>query len=599
MSALLSSFVPARTVASFFPWPARLLLRAAVFLAIIAAPCAPGLSDGPSALAAEAPGPGGSVAAAPSPAASSGSSPAIGPLSATGTGTPASSGAGDSAAQPEAPFGFDDVMRKAEALAAAPYQDDDSRVPDFLLALGSDGWHGIRFRDDRVLWRGESSFTVAMYHPGFIYNRLVAVNVVGEGRSVPLEFNADLFRYGDPAVAERVKGRRLNFSGFRVHYPVNSPDIDDEVAVFLGATYFRAVAKNTGYGLAARALAVNTAAPQGEEFPYFREFWLVKPGPEDLVMTVYAVMDSPSMVGAYRFEIRPGTSTVMDVACTVYPRGEGAAKVGVAPLTSMYLFSETENGARGDYRPEVHNTDGLLLSNGGRSWVWRPLVNPSRLAVNTFPVSSPKGFGLLQRDDNFDHYQDIDGRFERRPSLWVEPVNDWGPGRLELIEIPSKEEIHDNIIAFWVPESERDETRRQRPLAFAYKLYWMAPNVTPHDLGRATATRLVRRPDLGVGRFIIDFESEALNALPADTGLSSVVETPEQCPLLDKKLVKNPITGGWRLMFTVALPKQEGMVQSLLSARESPPRLSFKAALKRGENLPDSLTEQWVYDLPQ
>lgn len=499
------------------------------------------------------------------------------------------------------PFRFDDVMQKAERLAAKPYQDESSRVPDFLLALDSGDWHGIRFRSERVLWRGESPFTVAMYHPGFLYNRLVAVNVVEHGNSAPLVFTPDMFQYADPSLVERVRGRSLNFSGFRVHYPVNLPDVDDEVAVFLGATYFRAVAKNTGYGLAARALAVNTATPQGEEFPYFREFWLVKPGPDDLAMTVYALMDSPGMTAAYRFDIRPGTSTVMDVNCKIYPRGGSlSGKLGLAPLTSMYLFSETENGARGDYRPEVHNSDGLLVAAGGNNWTWRPLANPSRLAVNSFFLPSPKGFGLLQRDDIFDHYQDIDGRFERRPSLWVEPVSDWGPGRLELIEIPSKEEIHDNIIAFWVPGSEQNgEARRVGPLSFAYKLYWMAPNVTPHNLGRATATRLARRPELGVGRFIIDFEGNALNAMPAATGLSSLVETPEQCPLLDKKLVKNTVTGGWRLMFTVALPKQEGVMQSLLSAREARPNLRFKAVLMRGENLPDPLTEQWVYDLPQ
>lgn len=498
-------------------------------------------------------------------------------------------------------FGFDDVRQKAERLATRSYHDENSRVPDFLLALGSGGWHGIRFRDERVLWRGESPFTVAMYHPGFIYNRLVTVNVVENGHSAPLAFNPDMFQYADPSVADRVKGGRINFSGFRVHYPVNMSDVDDEVAVFLGATYFRAVAKNTGYGLAARALALNTASPQGEEFPYFREFWLVKPGPNDLVMTVYALMDSPSMTAAYRFDIRPGTSTVMDVACTVYPRGDWpSGKLGLAPLTSMYLFSETENGARGDYRPEVHNSDGFLIAASDTDWIWRPLANPSRLAVNSFFLSSPKGFGLLQRDDVFDHYQDIDGRFERRPSLWVEPVGDWGQGRLELIEIPSKEAIHDNIIAFWTTDPEQGgEGRQGGPLSLAYKLYWMAPNVTPHNLGRATATRLVRRPDIGIGRFIIDFESRALNAMPAATGLSSLVETPEQCPLLDKKLVKNPVTGGWRLMFTVALPKQEGVVQSLLSAREAPPKLRFTAILKRGENLPDPLTEQWVYDLPQ
>lgn len=512
--------------------------------------------------------------------------------------TPAVQEASGAAAQA---FGFENVKALAGQLASRPYKDEETRVPDFLLELDSGAWHGIRYKNDKVLWRGQSPFTVAMFHPGFIYNRLVTINTVESGESSPLAFNPDMFDYNDPELLTRAGKGALNFSGFRVHYPVNRQDSNDEVVVFLGASYFRATAKNTDYGLSARGLAVNTASPQGEEFPYFREFWLVKPGPEDLVMTVYALMDSPSMTGAYRFDIRPGTSTIMDVSCSIFARFESPpGKIGIAPLTSMYLFSETENGMSGDYRPEVHNSDGLLLATGDNNWIWRPLANPSRLAVNRFALPSPRGFGFLQRDDVFDHYQDIGGRFERRPSLWVEPQGDWGPGKVELIEIPSKEEIHDNMIAFWLPDlAKNGEDPTGEPLSFAYRLYWMAPNVSPHDFGRVTATRLVRRADAGTARFIIDFESAALNAMSVDTGLSIEIETPKQCPLLDKRLVKNPVTGGWRLIFTVSLPRQDGVVQSLLAGREAHPRLRFTAMLKRGENLPDPLTEQWVYDLPQ
>lgn len=533
--------------------------------------------------------------------------------SAAGQGSEAPSEA-DQEQSPLVPvFQFSDVEQKARELAGKAFQNPDGQVPDFLLALGETEWNRIRFRDENSLWRNEGlPFEVRFFHPGFIYNRVVAMNVVERGRASRIPFGGYMFDLGDSALAGRVSQTQLDFAGFRLHFPLNGPEKKDEVAVFLGATYFRSVGKNSGYGLASRGVALNTGLPEGEEFPYFREFWLVRPEPEDRGLTLYALMDSPSMTGAFHFVVTPGTSTLMEVKSTLFPR-KGApvpTKIGLAPLTSMYLYSERENGSPSDYRPEVHNSDGLLFTPGGRDWAWRPLANPSRLAVNSFALQNPRGFGLLQRDDNFDHYQDIEARFDRRPSLWIEPQGDWGTGRLELIEIPSRIEIHENILAFWVPEKKTENGSGNNgngnggvaafPSSFslAYKMYWMDPNVTPHDLGRAVATRMVREPDKGRVRFIIDFESAALNALPADTGLSSVIETPQQCPVLEKRLIKNPVTGGWRLDFTVALSRSDGVVQSILSARDVPPRLRFRALLKKGENLPDPLTEAWVYDMP-
>jgi glucans biosynthesis protein len=524
--------------------------------------------------------------------------PAVAPVPATGPSTGASPAS--------ALFQPEDVERKARELAAKPYEDPDGQVPDFLLNLSVEQWERIRFRPDHALWKNEDlPFTVQCFHPGFIYNRVVTMHVVNNGREAVLPFSSDMFDYDEDFPVDRVRKAVLGFAGFRLHFPINRPDWKDEVAVFLGATYLRGLGRNTQYGLAARGVALNTALPDGEEFPYFREFWLIKPQPGAQSMTLYALMDSPGMTGVFRFVITPGTSTIMDVENKLFLRGNAwPQKIGQAPLTSMFLFSETGNGQFGDYRPEVHNSDGLLYSRGADSWVWSPLANPARLAVNTFAVNNPRGFGLMQRDNAFDHYQDIQARYDLRSSLWVEPKGDWGPGRLELIEIPATEDVHDNIVAFWVPEKPRPDGGESPPeesqtsMGCAYRLYWMAPGVTPHELGRTVATRMVRSPRGDTACFIIDFESPALNDLPPDTGLTSVIETPAEAPVFDKHLTKNPVTGGWRLTFWVRLPRQEGVVQSIISARDGSPLLQFRALLKKGENLPAPLTETWIYDMP-
>jgi glucans biosynthesis protein len=495
---------------------------------------------------------------------------------------------------------FPSIIQKAQRRAMRSYKPAEAQAPDFLLSLTEAQWRSICFKPEQSLWRDRNLlFDVELFHPGFIYNRQVDIHVIDGGAS-SLPFSPDMFVYGNKALADKVKQTPLAFAGFRIVYPLHNPSSRDNIASFLGASYFRGAGKHSDEGAHARGLAVNTALPEGEEFPFFREFWIVTPKPGDTSLTLYALLDAPNLTGAYRYVITPGTSTVMDVETRIFLRKDAAwpQKVGIAPLTSMFLYSETDNGRPNDYRPEVHTSDGLLFSAGEKSWSWAPLANPSRLAINTFPMENPRGFGLLQRDAAFDHYQDIANRFDRKASVWVEPRGDWGPGRVELIQIPSAEEIHDNMTAFWVPDSlvPPGDTKAPQVLSLAYTLYWMTPGVTPHALGRASATRLVRHGE--TIRFFIDFESEALKSLPEDFGLTSLVEAPEHVPITEKQLVKNPATGGWRLSFTVRLPRQDSVMQSIISAREGSARLRFRALLKKGENLPDPLTEEWIYDLP-
>ncbi|MDR1241760.1 MAG: glucan biosynthesis protein [Deltaproteobacteria bacterium] len=498
-----------------------------------------------------------------------------------------------------AEFGFADVEEAARALAEKPYLDSRYQVPDFLLSITEAQWNNLGFNPEYTLWQNTGlPFEARFFHPGFIYNGMVSIEIVENGQSKKIPFSADMFNYDNPALAEQVRNAEVDFAGFSLSFPLHSDTYKDEIAVFLGATYFRALGRHTGYGLAARGLALNTGLAE-EEFPYFRKFWLVKPEPDATSITVYALMDSPGMTGAFHYVITPGTSTVMDVSVNLFPRGDISRplRLELAPISSMFLFSESGGATPEDHRPEVHSSDGLLYTSEDR-WFWRPLSNPGRLAVNGFSLANPRGFGLIQRDDQFDHYQDTSSRFERRPSLWVEPSGAWGSGRLQLIEIPSSKEIHDNILVFWTADNPGAEGASAQPSrSFAYKLYWMAPNTAPHTQGRVADTR-VQHLDDGITRFIIDFESVYLNALPEDTGLSSVIETPEGSPVLEKQLTKNPATGGWRLQFNVRLPKQEGVIHNLLATRENSTHARFSALLKKGENLPDALTETWTYDAP-
>ncbi|HWP65792.1 MAG TPA: glucan biosynthesis protein G [Candidatus Limnocylindria bacterium] len=460
-----------------------------------------------------------------------------------------------------AAFGLDDVAREAERIAREPYRDRQTHVPAWMLegSMTYDQWRDIRFRPAEALWRTERlPFQVQLFHPGLYFDRTVRVNVVDDTGVHPLAFDPALFDYGKNDFADRIP-RDIGYAGIRIHFPIRTPDYYDEVAVFLGASYFRALGRDNVYGLSARGLAIDTVEPGGEEFPRFIEFWLVKPAPADRHLVLYALLDSPTASGAYRFDLMPGEQTRMDVDVRLFPRAAGR-KLGLAPLTSMFFFGENTTRCFDDFRPEVHDSDGLLIHFASGEWLWRPLDNPTRINAAGFQTKTPRGFGLVQRDRDFANYQDIETRSELRPSAWVEPRGDWGEGRVELVEIPTADEKLDNIVAYWVP------ARPPAPggsLAYAYTLTWYMNDPGRPPGGRALATRrdrgTVDTPRDGY-RYVIDFDSPALQALAADDPPRAVVTAGNGARLHDEHVYKNPVTGGWRLAFRVT-PKDAEPVE--------------------------------------
>jgi glucans biosynthesis protein len=474
-------------------------------------------------------------------------------------------------------FGLDDVAREAERIAREPHRDRQTHVPAWMLdgKMTYDQWRDIRFRPDRSLWRKEElPFQVQLFHPGLYFDRTVRVHVVDSAGVHPLPFRPELFDYGKNDFASRIP-RDIGYAGVRIHYPMRGPEYYDELAVFLGASYFRALGRDNVYGLSARGLAIDTVEPAGEEFPRFIEFWLVRPEPAATELVLYALLDSPSASGAYRFEITPGVQTTIDIDARLFPRRDGH-KLGLAPLTSMFFFGENTTRAFDDFRPEVHDSDGLLLHFDTGEWLWRPLDNPTRINAAGFRMQNPRGFGLVQRDRDFANYQDIETRSERRPSAWVAPRGDWGDGRVELVEIPTTSEKLDNVVAFWVPAK---PPKPGESLAYAYTLSWYADDPGRPPGARAVATRrdrgTVDTPRDGY-RYVIDFEGATLRALDDDQAPRAVVSAGNGARLYDEHVYKNPVTGGWRLSFQIK-PKNDQPVE-------------LRAYLERQG---DVLTETW------
>jgi glucans biosynthesis protein len=456
-------------------------------------------------------------------------------------------------------FGFANVQRLAQQRAAQAYVDRSSPLPPSLAKLTYDQYRNIRFRPERALWRNQALFEVQFFHRGFTYTRRVNITEVGpDGMLRPIPYDPSDFDFGNSAPPANLP-TDLGFAGFRVHYPLQRPDYKDELIVFLGASYFRVLGRNENYGASARGLAVNVATSQGEEFPYFSDFWLVRPPPDQRSLTIYALLDSPSLTGAYRFEVRPGATTAVEVTATLYAR-KSVAKLGIAPLTSMFLRGENDSGSRhfDDFRPEVHDSDGLLEQTGDGEWLWRPLLNPRALRISTFSDEHPRGFGLSQRDRNFDHYQDEEAHYQRRPSYWVAPLGDWGKGEVELVEIPTDEEIHDNIIAYWVPAA---QLTPQKPFSFSYLLsaYSTSPLWPPG--GRAVATRTAgvqHKAGDNSRRFLIDFAGGDLNGLDASQPVAAQVSVNNgtASDIHVQRLAEN---GNWRVSFTLTPKGPQGV----------------------------------------
>lgn len=421
------------------------------------------------------------------------------------------------------PFDYARLKGMARALAGAPYRPAAGRLPAEVKRLDWDRYQAIRYRADRALWADERlRFQVRFFHLGLYYSSPVRMHEVAGGQARELAYDPAMFDYGKSGLNGARLPKDLGFAGVQVLFHT---DLQRDIVAFLGASYFRAVGGEMQYGQSARGLAIDSGMDRAEEFPAFTAFWLERPARDSSRLTVYALMDSPSAAGAYRFDIRPGATLVMDVDAALYPRRQ-IERLGIAPLTSMFLHGENDRRAAIDWRPEIHDSDGLAMWTGRGEWIWRPLANPESRRFNAHLDENPRGFGLLQRDRNFDHYQDDGAFYDRRPGVWVEPRPGWGEGSVQLVELPTPDETFDNIVAFWNPA--------QKPapgseLLFSYRLHWGSapPFATP--LAQVVATRtgiggvVGRKRGYFSWRFVVDFAGAGLAMIGADTRVEPVI----------------------------------------------------------------------------
>ena len=476
-------------------------------------------------------------------------------------------------------FDYAWLKGRARALAGAAYRPPAVRLPAEVARLDWDQYQAISNRRGRDLWAdGASRFRVNFFHLGLFFKAPVHLYEVAGGQARELAYDAALFDYGKSGLAGARLPADLGFAGFRVFYHT---DFKRDVAAFLGASYFRAVGGEMQYGLSARGLAVDCGLPREEEFPSFTAFWLERPPAGAGSFTVHALLDSPSIAGAYRFVISPGPNLLMEVDAALYPRRD-IERLGIAPLTSMFVHGENEQRGARDWRTEIHDSDGLAMHTGAGEWIWRPLANPPQARFNSHADENPRGFGLLQRDRDFDHYQDDGAFYDRRPGLWVEPRSPWGKGQVQLLELPTNSETEDNIVAFWRPA---EPPRPGTELLHAYRLHWGArpPATTP--LAQVIATRtglggiIGRKRSYFSWRFVVDFAGANLSMLAAGAKVEPVISASRGEVEITSARPLDAVRG-IRAMFDLKL------------ADESTEPVNLRLFLRSGD---EPLSETWLY----
>ncbi|MHB2166307.1 OpgD/OpgG family glucan biosynthesis protein [Alsobacter sp. R-9] len=489
----------------------------------------------------------------------------------------AAGAAGGARAQQHA-FSFDDVVERARRLAASPFRPDHKTLPPALAAIDYDAWRDIRFRPTEALLTG--AFRMHMFHPGFLYRNPVDIAVVRNGVSEPVAYDPRLFDPGRNVFRSPLPAD-LGFAGFRLHFPLNDPGVMDEVAVFLGASYFRVLSRDQRYGISARGIALGSGR-EGEEFPAFTDFWVEDPPAGSGSITIHAILDGPSVAGAYRFVLWPGAATGVEVTCRLFPRRELKA-VGIAPMTSMFFVSENDRRFTTEFRPEVHDSDGLLLQTGTGEWLWRPLRNPASVGISSFLDRDPKGFGLLQRERDFDRYEDLEARYDLRPSYWIEPTGEWGEGHVELVELPARDETEDNIVAFWVPKeplaagSDTTWTWRMRVIGAGLDLH-AGGHVVSTFQGEARPAGARGAAPAGTRRFLIDFAGGDLGYFLREPETVEIAASTSKGEIARTFLVPHPVIRGFRAGIDVRL--KEGETADL------------RVYLRSGER---ALTETWTF----
>jgi glucans biosynthesis protein len=463
------------------------------------------------------------------------------------------------------------LIERARAMAARRYRPRPT-VPQDWQDLSYDMYRQIWFRTADALWSGtDLPYEVDFFHPGLYFPRAVQIHTVADGQAQRIPFDYALFDHTDN-VPELTQDDSMGFSGFRLRTELDQPGIRNEFCVFQGASYFRAIGHGQIYGLSARGLALKTGDPMGEEFPDFTDFYLETPEPGQRNIVVHALLDSPSVTGAYRFDILPGEDCVMEVEATLFAR-ESLGHLGLAPLTSMFMFDETNRARFDDFRSAVHDSDGLMIANGAGEMLWRPLANPRNLQFSAFQDENPRGFGLMQRARRQSDFGDLEALYHRRPGLWVEPRGDWGRGSVLLVEIPTDKEIYDNIVAYWRPQGTYEQGAR---IDLAYRLTW-GVRAPAEPVARAINTRIGGTGDGQPSQVIaIDFEAHP----DFDGGPENLTRHlwASAGTVSEGILQHNPETGGLRLSFRFD-PGEAPMVE-------------FRAQLRRDEKL---ASEVWLY----
>lgn len=402
------------------------------------------------------------------------------------------------------PFQADLVTEAARALAKQPFKPISADLPTPFRNLTYEQYVAVRGKPGTALWINQSlGFQIEPLHRGFIFSSPVELNIVAQGQARRLIYDAELYEFGKLTVRGNIGD--IGFSGFRILTPQDGKGFA-EIATFQGASFFRAVAQGQNPGTMARALSIKTADPRGEEFPTIRTFWIEQPSPAEDVLVIHALVDSESVSGAYRFTLRPGQATIIDTECTLFPR-VSVDNFGLATMSATVASDPIDHRHPDDVRLTLAEIGGVQMSKGNNEWIWRPTSNRDTLQISTFVDEHPHGFGFLQRNRTFDYYEDDEQHWELRPSLWIEPIGDWGAGGVQLVEIPSNSEANNNIIAYWRPNQ---PLLAGSETSFAYRQFWCWEPPEQPALAIVTDTRSGHGLNGRRARFLVEFTGDLL-----------------------------------------------------------------------------------------
>lgn len=413
------------------------------------------------------------------------------------------------------PFHPSIVADMARTAAQQPYKAVSSDVPNPFRKLSYEQYVAIRAKPATFIWANQNlGFALEPFHRGFIFNAPVTISLVSQDQARRVVYDTKQFDFGPLAVPPNIGD--IGFSGFGVLVPQDNGKGLTEIATFQGASFFRAIGKDQRFGTMARALSIKTADPAGEEFPAIRAVWIEQPDLATDALVIHAFIDSESMTGAYRFTLRPGDATIIDTECTLFARAK-VDNLGIATMSGTVISDAIDHRRPDNTRLTIADIDGLQMLTGRGEWLWRAISNRETLQISTFVDENPRGFGFLQRDRSFHDYQDDDQHWEIRPSLWIEPIGDWGAGGVELVEIPGEAKSNDNIIAYWRPK---------QPLAagsetsFAYRQFWCWNPPDDPALPVVTDTRSGHGSNPQRRRFLVEFQGDMLG----DPALSAAVK---------------------------------------------------------------------------